>query len=333
MDPPMQPQTTLDSFPGLAPGAVENASELYGIIDSLAGAANALAVKISQGSIIDQDSIELIAFELFDSRLADAPLGILFSERFEEPRVQKLESKLAVTICPLQGAGNITSAMPCGSIFSIYRMQDDVARKDISAATLVVAGCFIYGPQTLLILSLGEGVSIFTLDTSTAKFVPGREHVRISLKRPEIAIDMSNYRFWDSHLRHFVDDCISGTDGPLGVDFEIHWNQSLVAAAYRVICRGGLYLYPDDSRPGFDSGKPRLLYEAVPLAFLIEQAGGKASDGYQPIRNRTISQIDSRAPLIFGAAEAVDQMLDYYSNDPTERTRFPLFESRSLLRN
>jgi fructose-1,6-bisphosphatase I len=160
-----------------------------------------------------------------------------------------------------------------------------------------------------------------------------RERLIIPLQCREYAVDSSNHRFWHSSIRHLVDDCVAGSDGPLGGDFDMFWNESIVMAAYRILNRGGVYLCPDDARPAYKNGKHKLLYEAIPIAFLVEQAGGKATDGYTPILDRKVGQIDARIPLMFGAQDLVDKVLDYYSNDATDTTRFRLFENRSLLRN
>ncbi len=330
----MQSDTTLENYLGFELGASEDSADLRTTIGALAIAASSLTQKVAQGSLIDmQDSIELVAFSLFEEQVRELPIGLLLSEGFETPRLQNPDSGLALIIYPLEGRTNIEAAMPFGSLFSIYRLASPASDQELSAATMIAAGFFVYAAQTLLVLSCGQGTAIFTLNTATAEFMLSREHVNIPQKRREITIDTSNYRFWDSGVRHFVDDCISGSNGPLGVDYEMGWRHSLVVEAYRVISGGGVYIFPDDTRPGFENGKHKLLYEAAPVAFLIEQAGGKSSDGYESIGSRSISKIDSCVPFIFGARDGVDQVLEYYGNDPTETTRFPLFESRSLLRN
>ena len=126
---------------------------------------------------------------------------------------------------------------------------------------------------------------------------------------------------------------MAGESGPLGEDFNMRWNASLVAEAFRILVRGGVFLYPGDSRPGYESGRLRLLYEALPLAFIIEQAGGLASDGTEGIRDMKLASLQTRVPLIFGSRDRVQEVIDYITGDAVENTRFPLFENRSLLRN
>ncbi len=330
----MQLKTSLERYLSLVQSGASDNPDLRKTIIGLAKSAKAVAGEILHNSIGNSPlSIEKIAFELFDEQLRLAPVGMLFSEKLENPRVQSPESRLAVVIHPLEGAANIDSAMTCGSIFSIYQLGYEASNPDISDAILLAAGFFVYGSQTHLVVSCGDGTSVFTLSPESDEFMLGRESVNIPDQRREYVVDSSNYRFWHSNFRHLVDDCVAGSDGPLGGDFDMFWNESLVVAAYRILNQGGVYLCPDDVRPAYKNGRHKLLYEAIPIAFLIEQAGGKATDGYTPTLTRKVSQIDALVPLIFGAGDLVDQVLDYYSNDTTDTTRFRLFENRSLLRN
>jgi fructose-1,6-bisphosphatase I len=197
----------------------------------------------------------------------------------------------------------------------------------------VAAGFLFYGAQTLLVLSCGEGVFSFLLDPAENRFSRAGDALTIPERCREFAINTSNYRFWDDNLRCFIDDCVAGESGPLGVDFNMRWNASLVAEAYRILRRGGVFLYPGDSRPGFENGRLRLLFEALPLAFLVEQAGGMASDGLERILDMRLASLHGRVPLIFGSCDRVREVIDYISGDALQNTRFPLFEKRSLFRN
>jgi fructose-1,6-bisphosphatase I len=330
----MQLKTSLESYLSFAPSGASHNLDLCKTIISLVDSAKAVAREIPQNSVGDSpNSIEQIAFDLFEQQLSQAPVGMLFSEKLENPRVQNPESRLAVTIYPVEAAANIDSGMPCGSIFSIYQLAYEASKRDLSGANLLASGFFVYGSQTHLVMSCGKGTSVFTLSPESGEFMLSRERVIIPLQGREFTVDSSNYRFWHSSIRHLVDDCVAGSDGPLGGDFDMFWNESIVMAAYRILNRGGIYLCPDDARPAYKNGKHKLLYEAIPIAFLVEQAGGKATDGYTPILNRKVSEVDARVPLMFGAQDLVDKVLDYYSNDTTDTTRFRLFENRSLLRN
>ena len=330
----MQLKTSLEKYLNLVQSGASHNSDLCKTIIGMADSAKAVARATLQNPIVDSpSSIEQIAFGLFEQQLRQAPIGMLISEKLETPRVQIPESRLAVAIYPIEGVANIDSAMSFGSIFSIFQLVSEASKLDISDATLLAAGFFVYGPQTHFAMSCGEGTSVFTLNPESGEFMLSRECVIIPLQCREYTVDSSNYRFWHSSFRHLVDDCIAGSDGPLGGDFDMFWNESIVVAAYRILNRGGVYLCPDDVRPEYKNGKHKLLYEAIPISFLMEQAGGKATDGYTPILARKVSQTDARVPLMFGAQDLLDKVLDYYSNDTTDTTRFRLFENRSLLRN
>lgn len=330
----MQLKMSLGRYLSLVQSGASDNPDLRKTIIGLAESANALTHELLQNSIGDSpNSIDQIAFELFEQQLRQAPIGMLISENFANPRMQNPDSRLAVALYPVDGTAGIDSIMPFGSIFSIFQFVSEATDPDISNTALLAAGFFIYGRQTQLALSCGEGTCFFTLKSESGEFMLSSERVIIPPQRREYVVDSSNYRFWHSNFRHLVDDCVAGSDGPLGGDFDMFWNDSLVVAAYRILNHGGVYLCPDDVRPAYKNGRHKLLYEAIPIAFLIEHAGGKATDGYTPTLIRKVSQIDALVPLIFGAVDLVDQVIDYYSNDTTDTTRFRLFENRSLLRN
>lgn len=330
----MQLNTKLEDYLESKFSTAAQGRDLRAIIARLAASAARFARKISRNALVDgHNSRELAVFGLFGGGFRDTSIGMLISESFQEPLPQNPDSNLALVINPLGSADAIEAALPYGSIFSIHHFDGKARVEDFSGASLLAAGLFVHGPQTRLVLSCGMGTSIFTLNLDSSEFQLSRAQARIPRQHREFAIDIANYRYWDGSIRHFFDDCVAGTDGPLGVDFKLHWNDSLLLETCRILTGGGVYIYPGDARPGFENGKHRLLHEALPIAFLVEQAGGKAADGFESIRDRYISQVEARTPLIFGAADAVDQVLEYFSGDPTETTRFPLFENRSLFRN
>jgi len=288
-----------------------------------------------------QRPLDTLAHNLFEAQLCNSPASMLVSEELDGLKELSGESSLCVTLDPLHGSANIETNMSIGTIFAVIEIDtieiDKSAQSDpidaINNGELLAAGFFVYGRQNTLTLSYGNGVSIFSFNPATSQFVLIKESVCIPQGQREFAINTSNYRNWDSGVRHFVDDCISGRDGPLGADYNMRWNASLVAEAYRILIRGGVFLYPGDSRQGYESGRLRFLYEAMPIAFIMEQAGGKAIDGYERILDRKVTSLHGRVPLIFGSIDMVKQAGEYFTNDPTENTRFPLFASRNLLRN
>lgn len=283
-----------------------------------------------------QRPTDIRAHKLFEAQLCNSPASTLVSEELDGLKELNGGSSLCVAIDPLHGSANIETNMSIGTIFSIIDIDRATPGDPIDAINcgqLRAAGFFVYGRQNTLTLSCGNGVSIFSFNPDTSQFVLIKEKVCIPQGQREFAINTSNYRNWDSNVRHFVDDCISGQDGPLGADYNMRWNASLVAEAYRILIRGGVFLYPGDSRQGYESGRLRFLYEAMPIAFVVEQAGGKAIDGYERILDRKVTSLHGRIPLIFGSTDMVHQVGEYFTNDPTESTRFPLFASRNLLRN
>src|SRR5579875_2484289 len=192
---------------------------------------------------------------------------------------------------------------------------------------------FLYGPQVALVLTLGEGTHLFVLHPASGDFLLAKENLSIPQKSQEFAINASNFRHWDKRVRAFIEDCLAGRDGPNGVDYNMRWLASVVAEAFRILIRGGIYLYPADHRQGYAQGRLRLLYEANPLAFLIEQAHGAATNGLTRIMELEPVGLHQRTPLVFGSADEVARLVAYYSSKLAVGERSPLFGRRSLFRS
>ncbi|WP_148259400.1 class 1 fructose-bisphosphatase [Polymorphum gilvum] len=241
---------------------------------------------------------------------------------------------LAVAVDPLDGSSNIDANVSIGTIFSILPAAPEGASASFFAPgrRQIAAGYVIYGPHTALVVSLGDGVELFVLDPADRSFKQARSGLAIPATTREYAINASNYRHWTAPVRLFIDDCIAGADGPRGRDFNMRWVASLVAETHRIFSRGGVFLYPGDRRPGYESGRLRLLYEAAPIAFLAEQAGGAASDGLQPILDKVPTTLHERTPLIFGSSEKVARLVSYHTDPAFERSQSPLFDQRGLFR-
>jgi len=242
-------------------------------------------------------------------------------------------SQIALAIDPLDGSSNIDTNVSIGTIFSILPAGsgEPAASFMQPGRNQLAAGFFIYGPQLALALTLGGGTRIFVHSPRLGTFV---ETVRTSIaeKTEEFAINASNYRHWDDAVRLYVDDCLKGTTGPREKDFNMRWIASLVADAYRILIRGGVFLYPGDSRRGYSNGRLRLVYEANPIAMLIEQAGGAATDGTNPIMDLLPSSLHQRTPLVFGAAREVARIGRYHTDPSVIAERSPLFGNRGLFR-
>jgi fructose-1,6-bisphosphatase I len=180
---------------------------------------------------------------------------------------------------------------------------------------------------------VGAGTHVFTLDRSSATFHLTSQHVRVPATTQEFAINASNHRYWDEPIRIYVDDCLKGSEGPRGADFNMRWIASMVAEAHRVLSRGGIYLYPADIRNGYNQGRLRLIYEANPIAWLIEQAGGAASTGHRRILDVQPRSLHQRIPLLFGSREEVARLDRYHLEPHPIGERSPLFGRRGLFRS
>jgi fructose-1,6-bisphosphatase I len=258
-----------------------------------------------------QRKLDLVAEDLCREALRGAGVGPYLSEEIEAPTTLDPAGAVAVAIDPLDGSSNIDVNGVIGTIFSILPAppgagEDPALAFTRSGRAQLGAGFFVYGPQTSLVVSLGAGVDVFILDRARGAFRLVETGVRIPRDGSDFAINASNSRHWREPVRRYIDDCLSGREGARGRDFNMRWAASLVADAFRVFTRGGVFLYPSDARKGYDQGRLRLLYEASPIAFLAEQAGGAAIDGAGDILDIVPSRPHARAPLIMGSAEEVE---------------------------
>jgi len=269
--------------------------------------------------------------------LQEAPVAYLVSEELEDPLVMQRTAPLYVAIDPLDGSSNIETNAAVGTIFSIFPAVTD-ENTTVDAGVLqpgvnqLAAGYCIYGPQTSLILTLGNGTHIFTLDPVEDEFRLTTADVRISETTREFAINVSNFRHWDRHVRAYIDDCLAGEEGHRQSNYNMRWIASLVAECQRILARGGIFLYPGDARKGYAHGRLRLLYECSPIAFLVEQAGGGATTGKQRILEVTPENIHQRVPMIFGSSREIRRVERYYAERDMHGERSQLFNKRGLFR-
>jgi fructose-1,6-bisphosphatase I len=217
---------------------------------------------------------------------------------------------------PLDGSSNIDVNLAVGTIFSILRCREgvDPAAEDFlrKGSEQVCAGFVLYGPSTMMVLTTGHGVNGFTLDQDIGEFILTHPNMRIPEETSEFAINMSNQRFWEPPVQRYIDECLQGTEGPRGKNFNMRWIASLVAEVYRILTRGGVFLYPLDLRDPSKPGKLRILYEANPMAFIIEQAGGACSTGRERILDIKPTGIHQRVPLILGSKNEVERIVAYH---------------------
>ena len=216
---------------------------------------------------------------------------------------------------PIDGSSNVDVNGVVGTIFSI--LKTDVPTGDVAEAAVlqpgtrqVAAGYAIYGPQTTLVLTLGDGVFVFSLEPGTDHWLMTRERVSIPAATQEFAINMSNMRHWATPVRRYVEECLAGKTGPRGVDFNMRWLASMVGDVHRIMTRGGIFMYPVDARKGI--GKLRLMYEANPIAMLIEQAGGAATDGVHRILDIQPDHLHQRVGVVLGSRDEVERVAAYH---------------------
>jgi fructose-1,6-bisphosphatase I/sedoheptulose-1,7-bisphosphatase len=272
-------------------------------------------------------------------------LAGLASEEMEQP-AQIPESyprgKYLLLFDPLDGSSNVDVNVAVGSIFSILRAPAGVGEsgRDVVEADFlqpgtaqVAAGYAIYGPATMLVLSVGNGVAGFTLNPDLGEFVLTHPNIAVRPDTQEFAINSSNARFWEPPVKRYVDECLAGRTGPRGKDFNMRWIASLVAEAHRIMMRGGVFLYPRDTKDPAKPGRLRLLYEANPIGFVVEQAGGRASTGRQPVLGVAPSALHQRIGFVFGSRDEVERIERYHADPSSRAFETPLFAERSLFRD
>ena len=318
-------------------------------LTEVAGACREIAALVAAGSCVDdlaarkregvggdfQTELDLRAQYLLVKALARAPVAAVASEEMEAPLPLSPGAPINVALDPLDGSSNIETNASIGTIFSLLPAPAGSSASDPAAflrsgREQLAAGYAIYGPQTALALTLGAGTDLFTLDPARGQFVRSRANVRVPPQAREFAINASNYRHWDAPVQTWFNDCLAGADGPRGDNFNMRWTASMVAEAHRILVRGGVYLYPSDARQGYRNGRLRLIYEANPIAFLMEQANGHGSTGRERILDRVPRLLHERVPFVFGARQEVERIERYHlGGSPTAETS-PLFGQRGL---
>ena len=252
-------------------------------------------------------------------------LAAMASEEMDLPHLvpnRYPKGEYLLTFDPLDGSSNIDVNVSIGTIFSVLKCPEgadlstpEAAEKAFLQAgcTQVAAGYAVYGPTTLLVLTVGDGVAVFTLDREYGEFVLTQEKVQIPFETKEFAINMSNQRFWEAPVQRYVTEMVAGKSGPLGKDYNMRWVASMVADVHRIMTRGGIFMYPMDEKVRDKGGKLRLMYEANPMAFLVEQAGGAATTGRQRILDIQPSHLHQRVPVILGSKAEVERVTAYHA--------------------
>ena len=338
---------TLDAYLDGAARSIPQGEALAKVISRLARAAFELAGLIAAGPLAGingrpsginssgdaQIDLDIAANALMCSALHNTPVAAIVSEETELPEILDSEAEFCVAIDPLDGSANLANNISTGTIFSIRpRLRDALSSFFEPGTAQLAAGCFIYGPQTTLVLALHGRVEIFLLDRARSEFFLIQRNVRIPAHSAEFAINMSNRRHWNGAVQAFIEQCLLGETGEHGEDFNMRWIGSLVAETFRILVRGGVFLYPADARRAYREGRLRLLYEAHPIALIVEWAGGAASTGRDRILDLSARMPHQRTPLIMGSAGAVrDLDLMHLRIQPLfESSDAPLFARRGL---
>ncbi len=297
------------------------------------GSAFASARQTANADGDEQKELDILADNVFLEAARKAEVAWYASEELPNAVSIKPGAAISIAIDPLDGSSNIDTNVSIGSIFSILPSRESAEETFAQTGSKqLAAGFFIYGPQLALVLSKGNGTRIYVFSSRLGTFVQAYQSITIPTTAKEFAVNASNYRHWDEPTRLYIDDCFAGTSGPREKDFNMRWIASLVADTYRIMIRGGVYLYPADTRRGYGSGRLRLVYEANPIAMLVEQAGGVATDGVNRILDIVPSGLHQRTPLVFGARREVEMIARYTLEPSAIGNRHPLFGTRGLFR-
>ena len=282
----------------------------------LGGGHGSAGVENVQGEI--QKNLDVLSNEiLLEANEWGGNLAALASEEMEDVKPTPTHyprGEYLLLFDPLDGSSNIDVNISVGTIFSVMRCPPGAEPDEKvflqPGRNQVAAGFAVYGPTTQLVITVGDGAYGFTLDRETYTFVLTAERIRIPEDTAEFAINASNMRRWEAPVKRYIDECLAGKDGPRGKDFNMRWVASMVADVYRVLSRGGIFMYPRDSKN--KDGRLRLMYEANPMAFIVEQAGGSATDGGTRILDIQPSRLHQRIAVVLGSKNEVERVTSYH---------------------
>ncbi len=305
------------------------------LIETVARACKHIAISVNKGALGEvlgsadtenvqgevQKKLDVIANEvLIEANVWGGHLAAMASEEMDSIHVvpdRYPQGEYLLLFDPLDGSSNIDVNVSIGTIFSVLKRDDSggaVSQADFlqPGRQQAAAGYCVYGPQTTLVLTLGAGVAMFTLDREQGSFVLIEDGVRIPEDTKEFAINMSNLRHWAPPMRRYIDECLAGREGVRGKDFNMRWIASMVADVHRILCRGGVFIYPWDKREPEKAGKLRLMYEANPMGFIVEQAGGAATNGQQRILDIAPDALHQRVSVMLGSKNEVERVTRYH---------------------
>ncbi|HSP26377.1 MAG TPA: class 1 fructose-bisphosphatase [Saliniramus sp.] len=313
-------------------------AQLRLLVEIVTRACKAISISVNKGALGDmlgdfgadnvqgeaQKKLDVIANDiLLEANEWGGHLAAIASEEMEKIHLipnRYPKGEYLLLYDPIDGSSNIDVNLSVGTIFSVLRAPETASGREVTEADFmqlgrrqVAAGYALYGPQSILVLTVGTGVYSFTLDREMGSWVQTHDKMHIPKTTREFAINMSNRRHWAPPVRRYIDECLEGVDGPRGVDFNMRWTASMVADIHRILTRGGVFLYPWDSREPRRPGKLRLMYEANPMGMLIEQAGGIATDGSQRILDIEPRSLHERVGVVMGAQEEVARIARYHA--------------------
>ena len=310
-------------------------AQLRLLIEVVARACKRISISVNKGALGDvlgtagsenvqgevQKKLDIIANEvLIEANEWGGALAAMASEEMEGIYVvpnRYPQGEYLLLFDPLDGSSNIDVNVSIGTIFSVLKKPDGhegVSESDFLQAgnQQVAAGYCVYGPQTTLVLTVGDGVAMFTLDREQGSWVLTQDGVQIPEDTKEFAINMSNMRHWAPPMKRYIDECLAGKTGPRGKDFNMRWIASMVADVHRILTRGGVFMYPWDQREPDKAGKLRLMYEANPMSFLVEQAGGAATNTQQRMLDVTPDKLHQRVSVVLGSKNEVERVTAYH---------------------
>jgi fructose-1,6-bisphosphatase I len=314
-------------------GPAQLPAQLRLLIEVVARACKSIAISVNKGALGDvlgtagsenvqgevQKKLDIIANEvLIEANEWGGHLAGMASEEMDDMHAVPLhypQGEYLLLFDPLDGSSNIDVNVSIGTIFSVLKHKGgDVSNASFLQAgdEQVCAGYCVYGPQTTLVLTVGQGVAMFTLDREQGSFVLTADQVQIPEDTKEFAINMSNMRHWADPVKRYIDECLQGKDGMRGKDFNMRWIASMVADVHRIMTRGGIFMYPWDKREPNKPGKLRLMYEANPMSFLIEQAGGASTNGLQRIMALQPGGLHERVSVVLGSKNEVERVTAYH---------------------
>lgn len=328
-------RTTLSKFLIQQLQGVPDASDLGALLVDVAAAVKAIAAMTAKGALgaylgaIDAENVQGEQQKKLDVLADEAVVrscewGGLVAGMASEEHAAPLpvppeftRGRFLLVFDPLDGSSNTDVNVAVGTIFSVLRHDDEAApveRDFLQPGTRqVAAGYALYGPATMLVLTVGKGTHGFTLDREIGNFILTHPGLQIPAEGSEFAINTSNARFWEPPVHRYVSECQAGRAGPRGRDFNMRWIAAFVAEAHRILMRGGVFLYPRDTKDPARPGRLRLLYEANPIAWLVEQAGGLASTGRQRLLDVAPKSLHQRVPVILGSKNEVELLSAYHA--------------------